>query len=314
MLPRLAEIVKEEAPDYLLYDAMCPWGWQTAQYLNMPSVSSMSLLALTPGLLIRSGFLFRMMGVVLKNLRYVRQFRQVSQEMKRMYGVPALGLVDFLNVQGTITINYTSRLFQPGAKSMPESVKFVGPSIKARDDAGNFPFDDFNDDPLVYISLGTVINQNSAFFERCVSAFRDADYRVVMSVGEKISIKSFEIPSNFTVRNHVPQLEVLKRAAVFITHAGMNSVQEGLYFGVPLVLVPQQTEQSFVALRAEQLGVGVRLEGEITADRLRRAVKQILEHPRYSEQAKKIGTSLREAGGYQRAVDEIFAFKQAHGL
>jgi MGT family glycosyltransferase len=106
----------------------------------------------------------------------------------------------------------------------------------------------------------------------------------------------------------------LKRAAVFITHAGMNSVQEGLYFGVPLILVPQQTEQSFVALRAEQLGVGVRLEGDVTADRLRRAVKQVLEHPRFSEQAKKIGTSLREAGGYQRAVDEIFAFKQAHGL
>jgi len=79
---------------------------------------------------------------------------------------------------------------------------------------------------------------------------------VIMSVGRNIQIESLGlVPDNFLVENFVPQLEVLKRADVFITHGGMNSLNEALYFGVPVIVVPQQVEQAFNMRRLKKLGV-----------------------------------------------------------
>ena len=82
-----------------------------------------------------------------------------------------------------------------------------------------------------------------------------------MSVGEKTEISSLgSIPENFIVKNSVDQISVLQTADVFITHCGMNSVNESLYFGVPMVLFPQHSEQRIVADRVAELGAGIKLK------------------------------------------------------
>jgi UDP:flavonoid glycosyltransferase YjiC (YdhE family) len=86
----------------------------------------------------------------------------------------------------------------------------------------------------------------------------------------------------------------------------MNSVHESLYYDVPLVVVPQQTEQMLVAKRVADLGAGQSLKREqVTPTQLRAAAETILSNPVYATQAQKVGESLRAAGGYQRAADEI---------
>ncbi|MDG0791547.1 hypothetical protein OMP38_12195 [Cohnella ginsengisoli] len=67
------------------------------------------------------------------------------------------------------------------------------------------------------------------------------------------------MPAHFIVRPYVPQLEMLRRADVFITHAGMNSVHEGLWHGVPLLMVSMGPDQPAVAARIKALGAGLRL-------------------------------------------------------
>lgn len=220
---------------------------------------------------------------------------------------------DFLNSTGTITINYTSSVFQPSIETFSKTIKFVGPSIAPRVDTSGFPFDQLGTQPLIYISLGTVINQNQDFYRQSIQAFRDSDYQVVMSIGQNTSVAELgDIPANFIVRNFVPQLDILQRAALFITHAGLNSVHEGLYYNLPLVLVPQQVEQNYVAGRVEQLGAGVKLpNNQVTAQRLRELAVRVLSDPTYQQNAIKLGQSLRSAGGYKRAVSEIFAMKDA---
>jgi MGT family glycosyltransferase len=135
-----------------------------------------------------------------------------------------------------------------------------------------------------------------------------------MSIGERVAIEDLGVvPANFIVRPSVPQLQILERAALFITHGGMNSVQEGLYYNVPLLVVPQQTEQTYVARRVQELGAGLALmKHQVTAPRLAAFAARILGESSFRDKAELLGSSLRQAGGYRRAVDEIEQFLTAN--
>ncbi|MBZ0297457.1 MAG: glycosyl transferase, partial [Anaerolineae bacterium] len=83
------------------------------------------------------------------------------------------------------------------------------------------------------------------------------------------------------------------------------------YYRVPLVLVPQQSEQNLVANRAAELHTGVKLDRDsVNPSSLRAAAEKVLHEERYRQQAARLGQSLRAAGGYQRAADEILALVQ----
>src|SRR5690242_4830397 len=101
-------------------------------------------------------------------------------------------------------------MIQPDAGKLDPSIKFVGPGIEQRTHDSDFPWDALDDRPLIYISLGTVINQNTAFYRACMDALGGSANQVVMSVGRSTPIDSLgRIPENFIVQNFVPQLELL---------------------------------------------------------------------------------------------------------
>jgi MGT family glycosyltransferase len=172
---------------------------------------------------------------------------------------------------------------------------------------------------LIYVSLGTVHHAQLDFYRTAFAAFADHPGQFVLSIGPHASISDLgAIPANFIVRTSVPQLEILQRADVFVTHGGMNSVQEGLYYGVPLVLIPQQIEQLFNARVVESHAAGIILGdaptfGRVTAAQLRQAVERALKNPLYREKAQVLGAALRETGGYVAAADEIEKFIQRVG-
>jgi len=305
LLPWIKTVLAAEQPGLVLYDSMCPWGRVSAEMAGLPHVSSMSLLLFTPGMLMRSGLLPEMLLLTLRSFNGIRAYQAIAGKITREFGVKLPDFASFLNMRGTITLSYTSALFQPAADTFGTGIKYVGPQIEARADNSNFPFEQLSGQPLIYISLGTVINRNVAFYRAAIEAFRDASYQVVLSIGQNTPIGELgALPANFIVRSFVPQLDVLKRAALFITHAGMNSVHEGLYYDVPLILAPQTQEQTFVAKRTADLGVGVRID-QHDAVTLRQAADKVLTTPRYREQARTVGESLRAAGGVSRAADEV---------
>ena len=161
-----------------------------------------------------------------------------------IYNPPQLNLV------------YTLREYQPYEVEFPEEqYKFLGPSVYERK-SDVFDFAKGNN-PVVYISLGTVIKGAVSFFQNCCEAFRGENVDVIISVGKRFDVgKLKKVPSNIHVYNSVPQLEVLKMADVFVTHGGMNSVSEALVYGVPMVVIPFVSDQPVNARCIEKLGVG----------------------------------------------------------
>ncbi len=131
------------------------------------------------------------------------------------------------------------------------------------------------------------------------------DVDVVMSVGKDTNIEGLgNIPDNFQVKNNVDQISVLRNTDVFITHCGMNSVNESLYYGIPMVLFPQHSEQMMVANRVNDLGAGVMLNKN-KVKCIKDKVTQVINNNKYKEKANKLAQSFHNAGGAKKAADTI---------
>lgn len=317
LLPFCLDLIDRERPDYVLVDSLAAWGKHAARLRGVKSISSISTFVLTPGspLPLTPTLIAETVGQLIPTLP---GFAGTWLQMKRRYGIHIGGPLGAVMSLADMNLVYTSREFQPAAESLDGTYRFVGASIAARPQSVEFPFDQLTRKPLIYISLGTINNQNLDFYRQCFAALGDYPAQVVLSAGKKTDLKALEpIPANFLVRNFVPQLDILERADLFITHGGMNSVHEGLWYGVPMVVIPQQLEQSIVATRTAQMRAGIALAtkppiGQVTAAELRAAVEMVFKDvENYRMAARGLGDSLRAAGGATQAAEAILAFAQA---
>ena len=112
------------------------------------------------------------------------------------------------------------------------------------------------------------------------------------------------LPENVAVYPVVDQIAVLQQADAFLTHCGMNSVSEALYYGVPLLMLPKTREQSGVAERVRQLGAGMLLENA-TSENIHQRVEDLLREQGYRKAAQSIRDSFRRCGGAKAAADKI---------
>jgi MGT family glycosyltransferase len=230
-----------------------------------------------------------------------------AKALANQYGLPPFGFVGILTNTGDITLSYTSNYFQSFADTVPDSVRFVGWTTSESPSNGAFSFERVQGRRLIYVSLGTLNNDDVPFFETCIKAFADSENFVIMTTGKRIAPESFgTLPENTAIYDWVPQVEVLKRASLFISHGGLNSVHDSLYLGVPMLLVPQQAEQTINAMRVVELGAGLMLKkSQITSEIMRDTATRLLQKSNFKTQAKQIGETFREAGGAARAADEV---------
>ncbi|MGE1115232.1 macrolide family glycosyltransferase [Priestia megaterium] len=301
--------IREEKYDYVIYDNNFAAGWIIAEVLGIPKVSSCTTFAINEEIF---SALIKSRGEMDKTSPRYREIEEISTKWKHKYGVVLSDRQNLMSCPGDITIVFTSKLYQPYADKFDESFIFVGPSIAPRKDVETLPLKSIPSNKLIFISMGTVFNQQPELYTTCFKAFQESQATVVLSVGKQTDIRQFkDIPPNFIVRNYVPQLEILQQADVFITHGGMNSSSEGLYFGVPLVVIPVMGDQPIVANRIEELGAGLQLNRqELDAITLRNTTEQVLSNSSFKEKSLEIGKSLRDSGGYKKAVEAILKFKE----
>lgn len=313
ILPGALDAVRRERPDYVIHDALCPWGRYAAELAGVPAICSTPTFALHPRLL-RSPSVRRSLALEIAGSgAALWRFRRAARRLADAWDLRRPSVLAVLTNPAELNLVYTSRRLQPRADLFDDSYRFVGPSVASRVEERDPELPRSPDGALVYVSLGTLYNERPDFYRTCMRAFGGSGLRVVMSVGRRVERAALgPPPDNFVVREHAPQLQVLETARLFVTHAGMNSVAEGLWHGVPLLLFPQTAEQAFVADRVEKLGAGRRLRARRPrASELRELAREVLERAAYREAALELGRSLREAGGHVRAADEVVTYARA---
>ncbi len=284
--------INEIKPDVIVSDSVAYWGKLAAMKHGIPYVSSTTTFAFN-----RYSAKY-MKESPLDIAKMLFAMPKINRQIQRLRdnGYPVKGLLDIVqNDNDTDTIVYTSRYFQPCAETFSERYHFIGPSIRPIQE----PFVK-TAEKTVYISMGTV-NQNKEFYRNCVRALGETDWQIIISMGT--NAEHFDnLPSNIQLYESVDQMAVLSIADAFVTHCGMNSVSEGLYYKVPLVLFPQTPEQGAVARRAEELGAGMRLKS-ISREDILQSLKSVLYEQTYKENAAKISDSFRLCGGVDEAAD-----------
>ena len=289
--------LKEFKPDCIVSDSLSFWGKLFAQKLNIPYICSTTTFAFNE-------HTAKMMKQGLNEIvRMILGMGRINKkiELLRRQGYDIKNFISIVeNNNHTNTIVYTSKEFQPMAETFSDKYYFIGPSVPKVKVESKRRYN-----KKIYISLGTVNNKNNKFYKNCIKAFKDSNFDIIMSVGKDTDIKSLgEIPNNFIIKNTVEQIKVLQEIDVFITHCGMNSVNESLYYEVPMVLFPQHSEQRMVAKRVESLGAGVMLKRD-KAEYIRDTVTKIINSNKYKENAKNIAKSFHNSGGSKRAADAI---------
>jgi MGT family glycosyltransferase len=299
-------------PDVLVFDGTAVWGEMAATRLRVPSVSVSTAFLFEVFAGLEGGREF--LGYMWSLLKLFPQFVGAWSSMA-LYGIRNLPWrMPIMPRQGDLTLVLTSKAIHPRSRRFNNPrFAFVGSAIEASTRAETFDFARLDSRPLIYASLGTLHIGNTRFFDTCIQALADLPAQILLSVGRGTDLSRFaHAPANFIVADSFPQLAILARASLFITHTGLNSMHEGLWFGVPMVAVPQQFEQLRNARSIGRAGAGIVLDAEtrgrpVTAAELRSAVDTVSRNPSFRERAKTLGQSLHEAGGYREAAARIEA-------
>lgn len=317
VLPEVLTDVAAERPEILMFDMSAPWGAVASRRFEIPAVASFPHLPFVWRTVFDDARVLRKVSSsLLPGHGHWRDLLRTMLAVGREHNLRSPQEFNVLSSSAELNLVFSSRYFQPYADTFDDAYHYIGPDIETERREEPFEIAKQPGQKLLYIAVGTVYQASQRFFQDCFQAFNDPRYRVVLSVGRAVDPHSLgEIPPNFSVAQYVPQLAVLQQADLFITHGGMNSINEAVLYGVPMVVIPNTIEQTTNALRVEQLHAGLYLDHqELTVEKLRAAVLQVLTDREIPSGLRRIRESFAASGGVDRAVAALQAFKSSHGL
>jgi MGT family glycosyltransferase len=198
-------------------------------------------------------------------------------------------------------------------RELSDVFHYIGSLTANREIKGEPPFlwERLDGRPLVFASLGTVqAHAKLPVFQKILSGCADLDVQLVLAMGQtdeqedSVREKLGEIPDNAIVVDFAPQLTLLNKASLLITHAGVNTVLEAACRGLPVLALPRTCDQFGMGTRIRRAGVGlVTSFRRSTSDQIRRLVQKILAEESFRTQAGAMQEAMIAAGGVRRAAD-----------
>jgi UDP:flavonoid glycosyltransferase YjiC (YdhE family) len=311
--------IRDEGIDALIVDQIEPAGGTVADHLGIPFVSVAAALPVdldpsVPPVTLpwphRIGLWTRLrnrVGNTACEWTFSGVVRTINQQ-RRAWGLPAARGFNGMFSRLPQIAQLPAALELPGRHLRP-GFYHTGPWTDAAGRAPvNFSWEALDRSrPLVYASMGTLQNGILATFRMIAEACAGLDLQLVISLGGGQDPALLgDLPGDPVVVGYAPQLELIRRSALTISHGGLNTVLESLERGVPMVVLPVTYDQPGVGARVEWSGVGRSIPvRKLSIDRLREAIRIVLGNPAYRERAGCFQSSIETADGLNRAADLI---------
>lgn len=304
----------KEKFDLLMYEFMFFQGNFLAKQLNIPAVRFCSSHAYSDKVIqdffnnsklwkIINFPLFTKLGTIILNKGIPYKVNNYIEAMSNDY--PDLNIV------------FTCKDFQLyGEDFCDEKFKFIGTSINNNTEIIDTNFINWSKikTPIIYISMGTLMEGTYNFLKKCIKAFENKNITVIISSGTAYKkIKKINTANNILIFDYVPQLEVLKHADLFITHGGMNSINEAMFIGTPMFVVPVAFDQCSNAQLVNKHKIGLNgLLNKITTNEIYEKSIYILSNKEIQKNVQEWQQKQRYAGGVTKAVEEIEKYVNYH--
>ena len=226
----------------------------------------------------------------------------------------SIGLkIDWNDLSSTLSplasITQTPSAFDFESSHWPSQFHHTGPFHDGRGrEKVDFPWERLTGEPLIYASMGTILNGRVDVFHTIIAALaKNKNLQLILSIGDQVNPKQIgPVSNNAIIVKRAPQLELLKQTSVCITHAGLNTVLESLAQGVPQLAIPISYDQPGVAARIAQKQTGVVTSlDKLRADHLSTLLNEVLSNGIYRDNARKLQKAIAEANGLSVAADLI---------
>ena len=203
-----------------------------------------------------------------------------------------------------LNIVYVPEKFQKNRESFDSNFEFLVPVQERVKSNMAIPYDEMKY-PIVYISLGSIIS-NRGFCKECMRAFGGKRFSVILNTGRIDPDSLGKMPDNIYAYSFVPQIEVLEHADVFLTHCGMNSVNEALCAGVPMVAMPFLNDQLENASRIVDLRLGKRVRSFPSNGReLYHAVCEVYENTDIKNNVLAMQSEINQKTNWEGLIEKI---------
>ncbi len=297
-------VLREDRPDAILHDFAGIAGTMAADILGIPNVMLYTSYPSNGSYSVAASF----EGIPADHpLRIAAD--QIADGYVEKYGCRKMTVKEIFDGQGDLNLVMMQKRLVPNYETFDDSFVFTGVQIGKRSTFGTWQAPD-NGKPLLYSSLGTAFNNWPEYYPILFDAVRDLDINVFAALGAIDPESLTDVQANVELGKMVPQLDILSQASVFITHAGMGGTGESIYYGVPMIAIPQMDEQAITARQIERNGLGFALldKEAITSETLREKIQILLNDSSYKETVNEFSADMKALGGAKASVNALISF------
>jgi zeaxanthin glucosyltransferase len=308
--------IENNGIDALVVDQISTVGGAAAEKFNLPFVSLCSLLPLNTDLSVppwtmpwvaKDSNQARVQNKIAYRIRYAveKPFTTAAVQARVNWGLKPITVDE--SFSDLAQIAQVPASFDFPRSQAPACLHHTGP-IHDYDHVEDvpFPWEKLDGRPLVYVSMGTLQNRSLQVFRTIAEACAPLDVQVVITLGHKGTNIPTDFPGNPVIVDYAPQMELLKRAALYIGPGGMNTLMQSLAYGVPMVLIPVPYDNPGVAARAKYHGVGEFVPvNKLNTRRTRAAIQTVLGDRSYRDKANKFAETIKGADAVTRAADIV---------
>lgn len=319
ILRDLPKIAAQERFDGLIMDQISVGAESVCESIGLPMAVACAALMFNPDWTVPpslfgwdwrgspGAYLRNLMGYSVSNFSGWRVLKEVIPfRMKHRLPPMKLGHLNQMP-PSLVQVAQQPEFFDFPRKYLPAHFHYTGPWIERNNvDGADFPWERLDGRPLIYASLGTLQNRLAHLFQTIAEACAGLPAQLVITLGRNAASRPERLPGDPVVVGHAPQMKLLPRANLVITHGGLNTTLESLAEGLPLVVVPITNDQPGIAARVKRLGAGEWIPiKQLTAARLRAAVRLVSESPAYRECASALAKKIREKDGPAQGAELI---------